>query len=719
MQAIQLKNMVSARTTRAALWACLILFALIIVKYGVLPSFNNTRGDFANYYTGSRLVKDGIPVERAYRDFSWFQKQMDRYGIQNQVGGFIPHPPPTTLVFLPLVFFDPTTAKNLWTLINIGLVFLNIFLLSRVAKQDWLITAVLFLGTGYGLLNNFFFGQLYLLVLASILLGLYLSAKRRFVLAGISLGSLVLVKYVGIVFLVYYAIKRKWRLVTSALITVLVVFAATAILANLESMVTFVMEVLPRHLCGEIQDPFSIYFQSWNSLFSRLFLFEETMNPDPPFPSTIIFLGLKHSVFWLLLGLTAYVLWNSRFQKKDHASLFQLGLLPCALLLVSPANTTYYFLLLTITAVFFTKILLDNKRFAAAAAIGALFVCINLPHFMKLRSLAQGWLTPLVYSRLWLLLIFFVLSLFLFRHSIRFVPKRGMLVLFITLLLISGSTVQGVVAFREETRDSAKWLKVQGPDFDRHLGVLLKSPDVGRREMVFSYCELMDEDYAIYGRDGNRWTLAMRQNFYDPDLATNDSSLLTVTVWNGRYEIWLSSAREELPVYLTTGESPSWHPNGRDFAFLRDGQICIGSTTEPHGRVIKGVENSYDLAFSPQGRFLVYCVEESDTFTLRVYELSSGRERVVLSSKGRIEAPCWSPREDKLVFSWSRNRNRDIWVIDLATRQSQRLTRHRATDTSPAWDKLNQRIVFASDRDRGLEFSTLYWISVPEELTER
>ena len=191
MQAIQLKNMVSTRTARAALWACLILFALIIVWYGVLPSFDNTRGDFANYYTASRLVKEGIPVQRAYRDFPWFQKQMDRYGIQNQVGGFIPHPPPTTLVFLPLVFFDPTTAKNLWTLINIGLVFLNIFLLSRVAKQDWLITAVLFLGTGYGLLNNFLFGQLYLLVLASILLGLYLSAKGRFALAGISLASLV------------------------------------------------------------------------------------------------------------------------------------------------------------------------------------------------------------------------------------------------------------------------------------------------------------------------------------------------------------------------------------------------------------------------------------------------------------------------------------------------------------------------------------------------
>ena len=114
-----MKNAILLRVKNAVLWSCLLVFATLILKFGILRSFNNTKGDFANYYTAARLLSEGTSVAPAYHDFVWFQKQMDRVGIQNQVGGFIPHPPSTALVFIPLIVFDPVTAKNIWTAFNI------------------------------------------------------------------------------------------------------------------------------------------------------------------------------------------------------------------------------------------------------------------------------------------------------------------------------------------------------------------------------------------------------------------------------------------------------------------------------------------------------------------------------------------------------------------------------------------------------------------------
>jgi hypothetical protein len=34
------------------------------------------------------------------------------------------------------------------------------------------------------------------------------------------------------------------------------------------------------------------------------------------------------------------------------------------------------------------------------------------------------------------------------------------------------------------------------------------------------------------------------------------------------------------------------------------------------------------------------------------------------------------------------------------------------------WDEANHRIIFASDRGRGLECSTLFWIAAPEAKNE-
>ena len=320
---------------------------------------------------------------------------------------------------MPLTLLDPLTAKRTWTLLNLVFALLIIFLLSRLSGLNWLLAAILFLGSGAALINNFLFGQLYLLVLLSILLGLYLLRSGQPVAVGLCLGALLPIKYVALLWIALLLWQRQWRVVLGAAGATVILLLRTLWVQGPQPLDTFLNEVLPRHLRGEIQDPFSTRFQSFGSLFRRLFLLEPTLNPEAALDAPFLLFLFKNLTFWLLAAAMGLVLAGTRFSLENHRFLFRMGFLPVIVLLLSPAGATYHFLLLSMTAVFYVKILLDLKRARAALGVAALLVLLNLPHYLRLEWLAQGWWTPAAYTRLWLLLIFLLVSIWIFRHSIR------------------------------------------------------------------------------------------------------------------------------------------------------------------------------------------------------------------------------------------------------------------------------------------------------------
>ncbi|MCI0697928.1 glycosyltransferase 87 family protein [candidate division KSB1 bacterium] len=700
-------------------------FTAIILWKGVLPSLQNARGDFANYYTASRLVANGQPLERAYRDFVWFQKQIDRYGISHQLGGFIPHPPPTALVMLPLAPFEPLVAKRLWIGLNLVLAIAVVLLMAKITTLHWLPVAIIFLSTGFGLINNFLFGQMYLLLLATIVGGLYLQQRGYPLLAGIALGSMTPMKYVGAFFLIYFAWKKEWRLVIAAVFTSLAVIAISWWLQGAEVWRAFIFEVLPRHLQGEIQDPFAIQFQSWNSLLRRMFILDPSRNPQSPLSSPALFVIFKNLIPWLWLTGFVWIYRQTAFSERSHQRLFEIALVPLAILLISPGSATYHFLLLSFSVACFVKILLDLQRQRDAVILGSLYLLINLPHYLKLIKFAAGWLTPIGYARLWLLIFFFVVIGYFFHRAANWrwhaktIGRHSLAAILIAAITIAANFHR--TAAKE--RDAAEWLPLHEKEFDRHLGLLVKTPDLGRERIVFCYGELLDEDYAIFSmtRDGKiegQWTPDTPQKFYDPDLAADDQRVLMESIQNGRSEIWLSCSKNQTPEFLLEGENPSWHADGERFAFIQDGKIGLASlamngVSEPVW--LPNIEYGYDLAFSPIDNRLLFCEEEkSSSYMLVVIEVMTGEKKILLESEEPFERPTWSSDAGTIVFSWNRNGNRDLWAMDFATRQLQRLTRDPAIDTAPTWDEANRRIIFASDRGSGLECSTLFWMALPE-----
>jgi len=65
--------------------------------------------------------------------------------------------------------------------------------------------------------------------------------------------------------------------------------------------------------------------------------------------------------------------------------------------------------------------------------------------------------------------------------------------------------------------------------------------------------------------------------------------------------------------------------------------------------------------------------------------------------------PAWSPDGGKIVFSSDKAGNRDLFVLDLASKQARPLTFHSSDEDAPAWSPDGKSIAFQSNRDSNLD----------------
>ena len=161
----------------------------------------------------------------------------------------------------------------------------------------------------------------------------------------------------------------------------------------------------------------------------------------------------------------------------------------------------------------------------------------------------------------------------------------------------------------------------------------------------------------------------------------------------------------------------------------------VTAEDQPDGRLFSLVvsdqdgENEYTImeskdpimspAWSPDSRQLAYVSFEGSKSSIFVQTLRSGNRFQVSNKPGINGAPAFSPDGRKLVITLGGlDGNPDIHVLDIRTRQTTRLTRHRAIDTEGTWSPDGKYIYFTSDRAGGPQ---VYRISAnggdPERIT--
>jgi len=403
--------------------ALLLLAALIanLILRGIVPAASRLDADFPSYLTAARIVADGGDGARLY-DIPWFQEQMRRYRIgKPSAGKFSPFPPPTALLLVPVARLAPLNALRVaagLSLLGLGG---SIVLLARILSWSALDAAVLVLLSGNAILAALRLGQPYILVSACCILGYYLHVRHRPWLAGLSLGLFTPLKYFPVVMLGYFAFRRQWRLVAGgALATVAVTLLSIAVL-GWKIHVEFLTSVLGSHLTARLsmQDPFTANFQSFDTLFRRLFVFDALANPRPLMPAAWLAPAcLVATKAVILVVLLATLLQLARRQGAS-ATAPAIGLLGITTLLLAPATATYHMVLLWLPVGLLGNFFLRARAVACAWLVLGGYALIG---FFPFRFVApfegRGGLTVLAYPRLFLLLAMFVASVYgLWRYS--------------------------------------------------------------------------------------------------------------------------------------------------------------------------------------------------------------------------------------------------------------------------------------------------------------
>ena len=162
--------------------------------------------------------------------------------------------------------------------------------------------------------------------------------------------------------------------------------------------------------------------------------------------------------------------------------------------------------------------------------------------------------------------------------------------------------------------------------------------------------------------------------------------------------------------YVTAEEQP----DGRLFSLVVSDQDGENEYT-----IMESKDPIMSPAWSPDSRQLAYVSFEGSKSSIFVQTLRSGNRFQVSDKPGINGAPAFSPDGRKLVITLGGvEGNPDIYVLDIRTRLTKRLTTHRAIDTEGTWSPDGEYIYFTSDRAGGPQ---VYRISAnggaPERIT--
>lgn len=401
------------RTCKVLLLAGLVAFLLL---RGVIPAVTAISDDFPEYFTSAKSVRDGQDAVKLY-DGAWFREQTRRYqvGSQENPGEFTPYPPPTALLLMPLTSFEPLTALRIVTALSVVCLICSMLLVRRIFAWPLIDSALFILLSGWALHSGLRFGHPYILISTCCLLGYYFYRKRMPWLAGLCLGIFVPVKYYPVIILAGFALHRQWRVLLGGAIAIAAVALISIGVLGWKVHQIFLLDVLLNHFTGHlIPGPrFTAVFQSFDTLYERLFILDPARNPHPwisaPRAATLAIVSTKG----MLVLTAAAALIHLVRMRNVRAIEPTIGILGVLVLLIAPGSGTYAFVLLWLPVALLVDYFLSERARVPAYLILSTYALIGfIPYGHTFSFEGHGGLTVLAFPRLFLLLAMFVVCIY-------------------------------------------------------------------------------------------------------------------------------------------------------------------------------------------------------------------------------------------------------------------------------------------------------------------
>lgn len=390
----------------------LLGLAIIIITH------NSPIGDFGNYYYGSKIFKDGNFSLENYKSIVHFNNQILAYGETNFFENYIPVPPFSILFYLPLVFLKSITAKCIFNLVTL---ILFCFSLARVLKtlniNSWAVVflPIVFFGPLY---NNIVQGQSYLLIVTLLIEAFIASEKNKPFLVAVLIGLCMCLKIFPGIILIYYLLKRQYKICLFTLLGCLVLMICTAFLVHWDVVIYYCCNVLPRLFNNDIIGPYYYSNQSIYTVLLNLFSFDRLANTQPILNSSFLVVFIESTCNAFVFSILIFT------RKRDSMTFF--GLCILSLILIGRYNTTYAMLLLV---PFFLGIIKQKLLSRSELIIIlCLIVALNMP-----MSYVGTFSFFLKFAKLWLLIIGFMFLIF--KNKMQFNIKIP-LVVFVVVFIV-------------------------------------------------------------------------------------------------------------------------------------------------------------------------------------------------------------------------------------------------------------------------------------------
>lgn len=369
------------------------------------------------------MYLDGKDIKTAYDNVE-FNRQLLMYGINEQIVSYTPYPPLTALIMLPIAKLVPLDAKLWWNIFNLVVLLACIIVLSKIAQLDFFKCGLIFFLSGFALANNFFFGQVYLLVLLFLLLSMYFMQRDKDDLSALFIAFSIVLKFYTIFFIFLFIFKKRYKLLVYTIIFSVLIYIPVVLITGFDLNWFYFTTIMPRLGDAWVGTVYAAEYQSFLSLLHRWFSYEPMLNPEPLFESTLAFYVSKYSYIFFILTLAISVLKRSAENLKLELSLF---CITCLLLL--PVNASYQFVVLIPAAAILFKYFYDKKKYFTGASLVLLMFLMNshIQIFIT-NSLKSSPFNILAYVKLIGLLIFFGVNLkiLLELNGIKLFNKRTM-----------------------------------------------------------------------------------------------------------------------------------------------------------------------------------------------------------------------------------------------------------------------------------------------------
>jgi hypothetical protein len=679
-------------------WCILAILAVAFIGLALVPGWQSLKSEFPNYYLAAELYHQGIPLDRVY-EWTWFQRQNDHLGVRDGLVSFAPNPPSSILPLLTLTRLKPLAAKRTWIGCNLALLALSLFVLHRTTRLGWrrliLITSLCTLP----LRVDFLFARYYVLILFLICVAYYASCRNKHWAAGVAWSAAAAMKLFPAISVILFIRKRDWQALTGFLLGGTSLAAISVTLFGAEVHQVFVREVLTQASRGDWLGPYSLYQNSFITLWSHLFLMEPELNPTPLIEAPLLY----STMLAVTVTVLVFVFLRSiAVEESPQATAVHWAALVPLLLLLSTTTAVDCSCLLIFTTIVASDALLAMGRGKKALTLLFLYVvaCAPIPgiisHWFPLSRLAA---TTGIYG----LLI----------HSIgagrRQLPATHWVAL--GLLFAAVLTLYNFEAVRNRAESFSGRVSTPGN------GYRYATPEPITDGIAFTKMEPTKYAVGILTH-GNVGDLPMTGDALS--IATSAASDVLYAEQAGRTSrlVRLSSARPDTsPETLFEGQEPALSPNGKWLAFIREQQgigtveLLTSDSHESPQTVLSASYHPLDITVTDEGDVIAAAGSVSNPHMLLVRH-DTGDVSELRELGGYVRYPSISPDGKRLAFI---RRNRGSWrlfVRILATGEEQQLTYALCNAASPSW--VNMRtLLYATDCGRGVGLGALARVAVP------